>query len=305
MSRGNLARLGLLALLWGSGFLWIKLALRGFSPVQIVFVRLVLGFAVLAPIVIARGLRFPTGRRVWVHLFTAALFANAIPYVLFGIGERTVASNIAGLLNATTPVWTLLVAYAVGTDRTLTARRGLGVVLGFAGTVLIFSPWHTAAGIASWGGLACLAASASYGVSYVYMARHLTGRGLPPITLSAGQLGAAAILLALAVPVAGLQTPHWRPDAVISLIILGTLGTGVAYILNYRLITDEGATVASTTTYLLPIVAVVLGAVTLAEPVTVAMVVGMALILAGVWLIQQRQATTPRREPTATKTLPN
>lgn len=305
MSRTNLARLGLLALLWGSGFLWIKLALRGFSPVQIVFVRLVLGFAVLAPIVLARRLGFPIGRRVWAHLFVAALFANAIPYVLFGIGERTVASNIAGLLNATTPVWTLLVAYAAGTDRTITMRRGLGVVLGFTGTVLIFSPWHTAAGIASWGGLACLAASASYGVSYVYMARYLTGRGLPPITLSASQLGAAAILLALAVPVAGLQTPHWRADAVISLVILGALGTGVAYILNYRLIADEGATVASTTTYLLPIVAVILGAVTLAEPVTASMVAGMALILAGVWLIQRRQATTPRRNATATKTLPN
>src|SRR5262245_21790212 len=107
MSRANLARFALLALLWGSGFLWIKLALRGFNPVQIVFVRLALGVAVLTPIVWHRGQRFPTGWRTWAHLTVAALFANAIPYVLFGVAELTVGSNVAGVLNATTPLWTV------------------------------------------------------------------------------------------------------------------------------------------------------------------------------------------------------
>lgn len=157
MSRSSVARLALLALLWGSGFLWIKLALRGFSPVQIVLIRLALGALVLAPIALARGMRIPTGLVTWVHLFVAALVANAIPYTLFGIGERTVDSNVAGVINATTPLWTVLVAFLAGADRKVTPRRGAGLALGFAGTLLIFTPWESASEIASWGGLAILA----------------------------------------------------------------------------------------------------------------------------------------------------
>jgi drug/metabolite transporter (DMT)-like permease len=288
VSRANVARLALLALLWGSSFLWIKLALRGFSPVQLTFARLALGSAVLTIIALSRGLRFPKEAHTWGHLFVAALVANAIPYYLFGLGEQTVGSNVAGVLNATTPLWTVLVAYLAATDRTVTGRRALGIALGFLGTVLIFTPWNAAAEIASWGGLACLAASASYGISYVYMGRFLTGRGIPPLMLSASQLAAATAILAVVVPVAGLQTPTWRADAVMSVLILGAFGTGIAYVLNYRLIADEGATVASTVTYLLPVVAVILGYLTLREPTTTAMLLGGCLVLAGVALAQRK-----------------
>lgn len=297
MSRSSLARLALLALLWGSGFLWIKLALRGFSPVQIVLVRLTLGALVLAPIALARGMRFPTGRTIWVHLFVAALVANAIPYTLFGIGERTIGSNVAGVINATTPLWTVLIAFLAGTDRTVTVRRGVGLALGFAGTVLIFTPWESANDIASWGGLAILGASASYGISYVYMGRYLTNRGIPAIMLSASQLAAGAVLMVMALPFGGLTPPQWRLDAVGSLLILGVLGTGLAYVLNYRLIADEGPTVASTTTYLLPVVAVVLGALVVNESVTLPMLAGMVVVLGGVALVQRRTPSPPPSEP--------
>ncbi|MEV0457875.1 DMT family transporter [Catellatospora methionotrophica] len=293
MNKANGVRLALLALLWGSSFLWIKLALRGFSPVQLVFLRLLLGFAVLAPIVMLRRLPVPQGITVWAHLFVAALIANAVPYVLFGIGEQTVDSSVAGVLNATTPLWTVVVAYLAGTDRAVTFLRAGGIALGFLGTILIFSPWESAGEIASPGGLACLAASASYGVSYVYMGRFLAGRGIAPLTLSAGQLGAATVLLALALPVSGGQAITWRVDAVASVVVLGVLGTGAAYVLNYRLIADVGPTAASVVTYLLPAVAVVLGAVFLAETPTAAMVGGTVLVLAGVLLTQR--AGKPRR----------
>ncbi|MFY1689245.1 DMT family transporter [Plantactinospora sp. WMMB782] len=296
MSRGSLVRLLMLALLWGSGFLWIKLALRGFSPVQIVLVRLALGSLVLVPIALHRGLRFPADRKIWGHLFVAALVANAIPYTLFGVGERTVDSGVAGVINATTPLWTALFAFVAGTDRVATWSRGMGLALGFVGTVLIFTPWESASEIASWGGLAILAASASYGISYVYMGRFLTNRGIAPIMLSAAQLAAGTMLMVLALPLGGLTAPHWRLDAVISLLILGTLGTGVAYVLNYRLISDEGPTLASTTTYLLPVVAVVLGALAVAEPVTVPMVLGMLLVLGGVALTQRHTPTSITRK---------
>jgi drug/metabolite transporter (DMT)-like permease len=172
----------------------------------------------------------------------------------------------------------------------------MGLALGFVGTVLIFTPWESTSEIASWGGLAILAASASYGISYVYMGRFLTNRGIPPIMLSASQLAAGTMLMVLALPLGGLTAPHWRLDAVISLLILGTLGTGVAYVLNYRLISDDGPTLASTTTYLLPVVAVVLGALVVAEPVTVPMVLGMLLVLGGVALTQRYAPRVITRE---------
>lgn len=299
MSRSSLARLALLALLWGSGFLWIKLALRGFSPTQIVLIRLTLGALVLAPIALARGMRFPTGRATWGHLFVAALVANAIPYTLFGVGERTVGSNVAGVINATTPLWTVLFAFLVGTDRTVSVKRGVGLALGFAGTVLIFTPWQSANDIASWGGVAILAASASYGISYVYMGKYLTHRGIPAIMLSASQLAAGAVLMMLALPFGGLVAPHWRADAIGSVLILGVLGTGLAYVLNYRLIADEGPTVASTTTYLLPVVAVILGALVVHEAVTLPMIAGMIVVLAGVALVQHRAPSRPNTAPKA------
>jgi drug/metabolite transporter (DMT)-like permease len=291
MRRGSLARVLLLALLWGSGFLWIKLSLRGFAPTQIVLVRLALGALVLAPIGLVRGMRSPTGRVVWVHLFVAALVANAIPYTLFGLGERTVGSNVAGVINATTPLWTVLVAFLAGTDRAIGPRRGAGLALGFVGTLLIFTPWESANEIASWGGLAILAASASYGVSFVYMGRFLANRGIPALMLSASQLAAGAVLMVFTLPFGGLVAPHWRLDAVASLLILGILGTGLAYVLNYRLIADEGPTAASTTTYLLPLVAVGLGALVVDETVTPAMIAGMVVVLGGVALAQRRPAS--------------
>jgi drug/metabolite transporter (DMT)-like permease len=269
-----------------------------------VFVRLALGVAVLAPIALARGLRVPTGWRTWAHLTVAALFANAIPYVLFGVGEQTVGSNVAGVLNATTPLWTVVVALTARTAKILGGRRAAGILAGFAGTVLIFSPWNSATEIASRGGLACLAAAASYGVSYVYMGRFLAGRGVPPLILSASQLAAATALLAAAMPVGGLGRPPWRPEAVAGLLILGALGTGAAYVLNYRLITDAGPTAASTVTYLLPVVAVLLGWAALGEHVTVGMLAGTLLVLGGVALAQRRTTrvaapSTPDRAETS------
>ncbi|RKR92355.1 drug/metabolite transporter (DMT)-like permease [Micromonospora pisi] len=304
IDRGSIARLALLALIWGSGFLWIKLALRGFTPVQIVLARLLLGVMVLAPIALVRQMPLPSGRRIWAHLVVAALLANAVPYTLFGIGEQTVGSNVAGVLNATTPLWTMLVAVLAGTDRAVNGWRAAGIASGFAGTVLIFTPWESATEIASWGGLACLAASASYGLSYVYMGRHLAGRGIPPIMLSTCQLAVGTALLILALPFGGLTVPTWSAVPVSSLVILGTVGTGLAYVLNYRLISDLGSTAASTTTYLLPVVAVVLGALVLKEPVTAPMVAGMILVLAGIALVQLRLDPSTARTTLATAGAP-
>jgi drug/metabolite transporter (DMT)-like permease len=176
MAPRSLVRLALLALLWGSSFLWIKLALDGLSPVQLVLVRLALGAAVLVAVVRLRRLRLPHDRTTWLHLTVAALVANAIPYLLFAIGEQTVSSSLAGALNATTPLWTLGIGLAARTERQVTARRLVGLLVGFSGALVILAPWNAPNPGAIGGALACLGAAASYGLSYVYMGRQLAGR---------------------------------------------------------------------------------------------------------------------------------
>jgi drug/metabolite transporter (DMT)-like permease len=285
MSRASTLRLVLLALIWGSGFYFIAIGLRGLSPIQLTFARLALGAAVLVPVVVAREKGLPRGRAVWGHLAVAALLANALPYTLFAFAQEDLASSVAGVINATTPLWALAFDVAAGA-RHIGASRIAGLVVGFAGTVLIFSPWDAGARVATWAGLAALVASASYGLSYVYQHRLLTGRGHSPLALSAGQLLIATGLLGLLLPIAGRQPIHLRADALAAVLVLGALTTGIGYVINYRLITDEGPA-ASIVTYLIPVVAVLLGVLALGETITAAVVAGVIIVLVGVALTQR------------------
>jgi drug/metabolite transporter (DMT)-like permease len=286
--RATTVRLGVLALAWGSTFLWIKLGIRGLSPVELTFTRLVLGAALLLAVAAAQRSSLPRSPVIWVHIAVASVFGNAAPYLLFAVGEQHVASATAGMLNATTPLWTVVVALAVRHQRALGLRQAAGLAVGFGGALLIFSPWHAAGGLASAGALESAGAAASYGIGYVYMDRFLARRGIAPTALAACQLLAAAVLLAVLLVVAGGPAPRLDLTVTASVVILGLLGTGVAYVLNYQIITSEGATVASTVTYLLPVVAVALGAAVLGERVTLPAICGIALILLGVALTRGR-----------------
>jgi drug/metabolite transporter (DMT)-like permease len=288
VNRGTAVRMGMLALIWGSGFLWIKLGIGGLSPVEVTLSRLVLGSAVLFAVVAVRRGSLPRSPVVWGHITVAALFANAAPYLLFAVGEQHVASATAGMLNATTPLWTVLIALGSRHQHAVTARQAAGLVIGFGGAVLIFSPWQAVSGLASAGAIACLAAAACYAVSYVYMDKFLARRGIGPVVLSACQLGAASVWLALALAVTGAPAPRLDATVVASILILGMIGTGAAYVLNYQIIASVGATVASTVTYLLPIVAISLGFLVLGEHITLPDLAGIALILAGVALTRNR-----------------
>jgi drug/metabolite transporter (DMT)-like permease len=210
-----------------------------------------------------------------------------VPYLLFAVAEQTVDSSTAGIINATTPLWTVVLALAVRHQKSVTSWQAAGLVTGFAGAVLIFTPWHTAGGLLSAGGLECLAAS----VSYIYMDRFLARRGIGPVVLSACQLLAAAVMLAVALGISGAQTPHVTGESIAAIVVLGIVGTGFAYVLNYQIITSEGATVASTVTYLLPVVAIVLGVLVLGESIAAITLAGIALVLAGVALTRRRVKT--------------
>jgi drug/metabolite transporter (DMT)-like permease len=208
VTHSALPRIGLLALIWGSGFLWIKLADRGLSPVEVTLARLALGAAVLFALVLARREQVPRSARVWAHIAMAALVANAVPYLLFAVAEQSVNSSTAGIINATTPLWTVALALAVRHQKAIASWQAAGLVVGFAGAVLIFTLWSTAAGLTSASGLECLAASVSYAVSYIYMDKFLACRGISPVVLSACQLAAASVMLAIALAATGVRTPH-------------------------------------------------------------------------------------------------
>ncbi len=289
------ALIAALALLWGSSFFWIKLALDGLSPTQLTFARLALGALVLVPIVLALKLALPRSLAMWGHLAVSALIANAIPYTLFAVAEQTTSSSLAGVINSTTPLWTVLFAYAIGSERPISRTRLAGLAFGFLGALVVISPWDLPLAATLGGALACVAAAASYGLAYVYQARFLTNRGLSPMTLTAAQLVIAAAFLGMTLPISG-SPPQPTLTAMVAVIILGVLGTGLALVINFMLITTEGPTSASVVTYLLPAVAVALGVLVLAEPVTWSLPIGATLILAGVALVRRsRPAGRPRQ----------
>jgi len=301
----SMLRLGLLALLWGSNFLLIAVALDGFDPLQIMAGRLALGAAVLVMILLLGGQHLPRQLAVWKHLLFAAVVGNVVPYYLFAWAEQTVASSLAGVLNATTPLFTLAIAVASRQESRVTIDRVVGLAIGFVGVVVIMAPWQAGALGSLAGQLAVLVASACYGVVFVYQRRFLTGRGTPPLVLAAGQMVAATLVVALATPVIVAAPVTWTLMPLLSVVLLGTLGTGVAYAINFRLIQDEGATNASTVTYLLPVVAVVLGALFLAERITANVVIGTLVVFVGIALAQQRLRLPGRgRRPVPPTTRP-
>lgn len=300
MSGTTYLRLAALSLIWGSVFLWIKVAGYAFSPVQMVLVRLVLGALVVIAIGRARGLRLPRGRAVWAHLTVAALIGNAIPWVLYAEGERAGSSSVAAVVNGSAPIWTLAAALLLGQRRRIGGAKAVGALLGLGGTALIASPWDGAGGGsgggAGWSLLCFVLGSVSFGASFAYLGRFLVGRGIPPLSLAGGQLGVAALLLLVATPFLGLQPVHPRADSVAALVVLGVLCTGAAALLNFELIIRDGAAVASSVTYLMTPVAVVLGIVVLRERAHWTVWLGAGAVLLATALLRRGPRPTPQTQ---------
>jgi drug/metabolite transporter (DMT)-like permease len=289
----TLLRIGALALMWGSSFFWIKLGLGMFSPVQLVLARLVLGAAMLLLLCRLHRARLPRGRRMWGRLAVAAFFHNALPFLLFAIGETTVDSGITGVLNSTTPLWVLLAAPLMGTSSRMTGTRLAGLLVGLGGILLIFAPWQ-ALGLLSWGALACLAAAASYGFAFVYEGKYLSDPSWSPYATSAGQMLLASGVLVLALPAGGFTPVHVSAGPVLAMLVLGIGSTGIAFALNYQLLASEGAVAASVVGYLLPVVSVLLGAVFLGEQLNLRVIAGMVVVLGGVALTRiQKPVAAP------------
>jgi drug/metabolite transporter (DMT)-like permease len=275
-------RFALLALIWGSSFLSIKVAVDALAPVDVAFVRVALGASVLLVALAIRRQRLPAGRAVWGHLFVIALFGNSIPFLLLAEGETRISSVLAGIWNATTPLLTLVVATFMLPDERPTGRRVAGLLAGFAGVLVVLGPWRSVGGGELTGQLMCLGAAACYGLAFPYTRRFVAGRPDSGMALSAGQLIWSSVQLGVVTAFVGGAPHDVSLDPVLAMLALGVLGTGFAYILNYSIVRMAGATTASTVTYLVPIVSTALGIAILAEHLVWNQPVGAALVLASV-----------------------
>jgi drug/metabolite transporter (DMT)-like permease len=284
------ARFALLALFWGSTFLFIKIGDEALAPIQVSLGRLIIGTTTLLAILALRGERLPAGWALWGQLAIAGLLLNVIPFTLFAYGERHVSSLLAGIWNATVPLFTLPIAIVWIADEHATTRRLLGLAIGFAGVLVVLGAWRGVGGASLSGNLLCLGAAASYGVGFPYTRRYLARRPEGPLALASAQLICATVEIAI-LALLFTHAPHGlAAKHVLSVLALGVFGTGLTFLLNYSIIRDVGATVASTVAYVMPIVSTALGVIALGEPLRWYEPVGAAIIIAGAVLAQEQPA---------------
>lgn len=302
----------LLALTWGSSFLFVEVALEGLSPGQVVLGRLVAGAVALAMICVATRQGLPRDPAVWGHLAVVAVLLCVAPFLLFAWAQQYVTSGLASILNATTPLMTMLVALAALPGERPTRSRTVGLLTGFAGVVLVLAPWSAgrAGGapdgadplLVAWVGPgACLLATFSYGLAFVYLRRRVAPRGLRAVPVATVQVGLGAVMMLALSPLLAAQPTHVTGRVVAAVLALGVLGTGLAYVWNTNVVVGWGATNASTVTYLTPLVGVLAGGLVLGERVAWTQPAGGLVVVLGIVLGQDRlyglPATSIRRGP--------
>lgn len=277
-----------LGIVWGSSFLFIDLALESFSPAGIVFLRGLLGALSLALILLARGDRLPGLGRHWVHIAVVALLLNAAPGFLFALGQQWVPSSLAGIVNATTPLMTVLVVIVAFREQKPTANQVVGIAVGLLGIVLVTDVVSRFEGLTVLGVGILLLATLSYGIAMPYAKRHVSSLPYSPYSLATAQVGISAVITLPGALATGIVSAPLTQAALWGLLGLGILGTGMAYVWNYRNIELAGSVIASSVTYITPVIAIILGLLFLNENLTVAQLAGGALVIVSALLVQER-----------------
>jgi drug/metabolite transporter (DMT)-like permease len=286
----------LLALTWGASFLFIKVALQGLSPVQVVTGRLVAGALTLLVASAVTRQPLPRRGRVWGHLFVVGVLLCVVPFLLFSWAEQHISSALASIDNATTPLMTMLVSLVALRAERLSPGRLMGLLAGFLGVAVVLAPWRGAGGQVL-AHLACLGATTSYGLAFVYLRRFVSPLGLAAVLVATVQVGLGALVMLALAPVLATTPVHLDAAVTSSVLALGVLGTGLAYVWNTNVVAGWGATHASTVTYLTPLVGVALGAALLSEAITWNEPVGAAIVVLGIALSQGRLGAARRGLP--------
>jgi drug/metabolite transporter (DMT)-like permease len=279
-----------LSVLWGGSFLFGKIALAELPPFSVVLVRVGLAAVALWLAVIVTRQTIPQARAVWLAFFAMGLINNLIPFSLIMWGQVRIGSGLASILNATTPLWTVVVAHALTADEKMNARKLAGVLIGVAGVAVMIGPLA----LAGLGGdvaaqLAVIGATLSYAFAGLY-GRRFARMGVAPMVVAGGQVGATTIML---LPVAQLVDMPWTlpmpgPRTWAALAGLALLSTALAYVLYFRILAKAGATNLLLVTFLIPVSGVLMGVLVLDETLQTRQLAGMALIGAGLAAIDGR-----------------
>jgi drug/metabolite transporter (DMT)-like permease len=279
-----------LAIIWGGAFLFIGVAVRHVEPLTYVWLRLTIAAAAMWLFLRLSGGNLDLPREVWASILLLALLNNALPFTLFGWGQTHIASGLASILNATTPIWGVLVAHAFTKDERLSPRKIAGVLLGFGGVAVMIGPSLLAkVGTDALAQLACIMASLSYAVAAVW-ARRFRRLGIAPMSVTTGQLSAGALMM---LPLALLVDQPWTQplpplSAWAAIAALAILCTAIGYVLYFRLIDSAGATNALLVTLLVPPFAILFGGLFLDEVLAPQDFAGLALIAVGLAAIDGR-----------------
>src|SRR5580693_6333764 len=288
----------LLSVLWGGSFFFFKVIVEALPPVTVVLGRVGLAAIALNLFLLAKGDRMPSSGRLWGQFFAMGTLNNVIPFTLIVFGETRIASGLASILNATTPLFTVIAAHFLTTSERLTWGKAVGVLFGLIGVAVLIGPDALSGlGRGDWiGEVSCLLAALTYGFAGIYGRRF---KGVPPLKVATGQITASTVIL---LPIAVVVDRPWTlpaPDLHVWAALAGIalLSTALAYMLYFRILATVGATNLLLVTFLLPISALLLGVLALGETISVRALVGMLLIGAGLAAIDGRiwKALRPKK----------
>ncbi|MDT0330443.1 DMT family transporter [Nocardiopsis lambiniae] len=299
-------KFALLALIWGMSFVFIKVAAESLAPTQVSLGRIVAGALPLLVVMLLRGGRWPASPRLWAHMAVAALLLNTIPFTLFGYAGQLIPSAVMGIVNAATPLFGVAFSMVLLADERRPDRdRVLGLAVGFLGVLVVFGVWNSLGEVsvsdrdAMIGMAFVVAATACYGIGTPYLRRFVAGSSHSALELSTLQLLLAAVPLAVLVPLTTDVPTGVTWQVVASVVVLGVLGTGVAYILQYSVVREAGATVATTVTYVVPVISIAAGITLMGESLSWNQPLGAVVIIVGAALCQGMIRTRPVRPPSA------
>ena len=277
-----------LGIVWGCSFIFIKLGLEFLTPFGVAFARCALGAGTLLLWAKYKKIALPKSRRLWAHLWVVSLLLNVVPGVLFALAETEVTSILAGIINAVTPLMTLIAIILVTRNEKPKTYQVIGICIGFVGVLTVLGVWNGLGENPLWAVLVLLAAVTCYGFSFPYSRRFIIPHKFPSESVAAAQVTTGALTLLPFYLFDGIAEDIYRPGPVFAMMALGIFGSGFAYIWNFKIMAIAGSAIASSVTYLTPVVAVIVGAIFLHESLFWYEPLGAVIVLFGAAIGQNR-----------------
>jgi drug/metabolite transporter (DMT)-like permease len=277
-----------LGVVWGCSFIFIKLGLEFLTPFGVAFGRCALGALTLLAWAKYKGIALPKSKKMLLHLWVVSLLLNVIPGILFALAQTEVTSVLAGIINAVTPLMTLIAIMVVTRNEKPKLHQVVGILIGFTGVLTVLGAWKGLGDNPLWAILILLAAVTCYGFSFPYSRRFVLPHKLAPESIAAGQVTLGALTLLPFFIYNGIEKYEYQTAPVLAMLALGVFGSGFAYIWNFKVMALAGSAIASSVTYLTPVVAIIVGVIFLQESIYWYEPVGALIVLLGAAIGQNR-----------------